>query len=97
MDLMRFNKIFSVLLLSLIFLSVNRVTASYWEHDVISFTNVSHLTEGDKNHVVIVVIDSGIDFTHDEFHQDLLWTNPMEIPDNGIDDDENGYIDDIHG
>jgi subtilisin family serine protease len=46
--------------------------------------------------VVVAVIDSGIDTLHEDL-KDILWTNPKEIPGNGIDDDNNGYVDDIHG
>lgn len=46
--------------------------------------------------VIVAVIDSGIDTTHEDLKK-ILWTNPKEIPANGIDDDNNGYIDDIHG
>lgn len=46
--------------------------------------------------VVVAVIDSGIDTLHEDL-KTVLWTNPKEIPGNGIDDDKNGYIDDIHG
>jgi subtilisin family serine protease len=46
--------------------------------------------------VLIGVIDSGIDWTHEDL-ADNIWVNPGEIPDNGIDDDGNGYIDDIRG
>lgn len=46
--------------------------------------------------VVIAVIDSGIDGAHADL-RDQLWRNPGEIPGNGIDDDGNGYIDDIVG
>ena len=46
--------------------------------------------------VVVAVIDSGIDTLHEDL-KPVLWTNPKEIPGNGIDDDGNGYIDDIHG
>ena len=46
--------------------------------------------------VVVAVIDSGIDTLHEDL-QSILWTNPKEIPNNGIDDDNNGFIDDIHG
>lgn len=46
--------------------------------------------------VVVAVIDSGIDIQHEDL-QENIWTNPNEIPDNGIDDDRNGYVDDIHG
>lgn len=46
--------------------------------------------------VLVAVIDSGIDTLHEDL-QSILWTNPKEIPNNGIDDDKNGFIDDIHG
>lgn len=46
--------------------------------------------------VVVAVIDSGVDTLHEDL-KDVLWRNPGEIPGNGIDDDHNGYIDDIYG
>jgi len=46
--------------------------------------------------VLVAVIDSGIDTLHEDL-KNILWTNPKEIPGNGIDDDHNGYVDDIHG
>lgn len=53
--------------------------------------------KGKKSKTVIVaVIDSGIDTLHEDL-KPILWTNPGEIPGNGIDDDKNGYIDDVHG
>ncbi len=46
--------------------------------------------------VVVAVIDSGIDPKHEDL-VGRMWTNTREIPGNGIDDDGNGYVDDIHG
>jgi len=46
--------------------------------------------------VIVAVIDSGVDYTHPDLI-DNIWTNPAEIAGNGIDDDQNGYVDDIHG
>jgi len=46
--------------------------------------------------VVVAVIDSGIDIEHEDL-QGKIWTNTKEIAGNGIDDDGNGYIDDVHG
>tara|TARA_R100000005_G_C5001377_1_gene208573 strand:- start:1513 stop:3207 length:1695 start_codon:yes stop_codon:yes gene_type:complete len=46
--------------------------------------------------VLVAVIDSGIDIEHEDL-KDVIWTNPGEIPNNGIDDDNNGFIDDVHG
>ena len=46
--------------------------------------------------VLVAVIDSGVDTLHEDL-KPVLWTNSKEIPGNGIDDDHNGYVDDIHG
>jgi len=46
--------------------------------------------------VVVAVVDTGIDFTHPDIAANI-WTNTGEIPNNGIDDDGNGYVDDVHG
>ncbi|RMF24895.1 MAG: peptidase S8, partial [Bacteroidetes bacterium] len=46
--------------------------------------------------VVVAVIDSGVDCEHEDL-QDVIWVNEDEIPDNGRDDDGNGYVDDVHG
>ena len=46
--------------------------------------------------IIVGVIDSGVDYNHEDL-KSVMWTNPGEIPNNGIDDDKNGYIDDIHG
>lgn len=47
-------------------------------------------------HPVVAIISRGFDFEHEDL-QEALWTNKKEIPGNGIDDDKNGYVDDIHG
>jgi subtilisin family serine protease len=44
----------------------------------------------------VAVIDTGVDYNHPDLAANI-WTNPGEIPDNGIDDDNNGYIDDVRG
>lgn len=46
--------------------------------------------------VVVAVIDGGVDPLHEDL-KDVMWTNPGEIPANGIDDDKNGYVDDVYG
>ena len=46
--------------------------------------------------IVVAVVDSGVDTAHPDLAANL-WTHPGETPDNGIDDDGNGYVDDVHG
>jgi len=46
--------------------------------------------------VIVAILDSGVDYAHEDL-KDNMWVNPNEIPDNQIDDDKNGYIDDIFG
>lgn len=46
--------------------------------------------------VIVGIVDSGVDIEHEDL-VDVIWTNTKEIPGNGIDDDNNGYIDDVHG
>ena len=63
----------------------------------ISLDQAYQQLKGKKSQTVIVaVIDSGIDTLHEDLRP-ILWTNPKEIPGNGIDDDKNGYVDDVHG
>ncbi len=49
-----------------------------------------------KRSVIVAIIDTGIDINHQEL-RDAIWTNPGEIDGDGIDNDGNGYVDDIHG
>lgn len=46
--------------------------------------------------VIVAILDSGIDTAHEDLRKNL-WRNPREIPGNGIDDDKNGYVDDVYG
>ncbi len=53
------------------------------------------LTCGDPS-VIVAVVDEGVKYTHPDL-RDNMWINTGEVPDNGIDDDNNGYVDDIYG
>jgi thermitase len=53
------------------------------------------LSTGDPD-VVIAIIDFGVDLAHPDL-QSQIWTNADEVPDNGVDDDGNGYVDDVYG
>ncbi len=46
--------------------------------------------------VIVAVIDSGVDYEHEDL-VGKIWSNPKEIPNNNVDDDGNGFVDDIHG
>mgnify|MGYP000299647323 CR=1 FL=1 len=49
-----------------------------------------------KRQVIVALIDTGVDITHPEL-SGSIWTNTGEIPGDGIDNDGNGYIDDVYG
>jgi len=52
---------------------------------------------GQNAQTIVAIIDTGVDISHTDFNPDSFWVNSEEIPQNGIDDDNNGYIDDING
>lgn len=63
----------------------------------VSANKALNYLQGKKGQTVVVaVIDSGVDIEHEDL-KDIIWTNPGEIAGNGIDDDNNGYVDDVHG
>lgn len=63
----------------------------------ISTEKAYELLTGKKSTPVVVgVLDGGIDYSHEDL-KDVIWTNPKEVASNGEDDDNNGYIDDLHG
>ncbi|MEO9023231.1 MAG: S8 family peptidase [Ginsengibacter sp.] len=73
---------------------LDRATTGYYG---ISLDKAYDFLKGRKSQPVIVaVIDSGVDTLHEDL-KPVLWHNPGEIPGNGIDDDHNGYVDDVYG
>jgi subtilisin family serine protease len=55
-----------------------------------------HFKLTQKREIIVAIIDAGVDIDHEELTH-AIWSNPNEIAGNGIDDDKNGYIDDLHG
>jgi subtilisin family serine protease/photosystem II stability/assembly factor-like uncharacterized protein len=63
--------------------------------EMLNMRKAWEISKGSKS-IKIAIVDSGIDWSHEDLNGNL-WTNPGEIPDNGIDDDNDGYVDDVHG
>lgn len=68
---------------------------SLWAHNQMQSAGAWDLAQGSDS-LVALVIDTGIDYRHPDLAANM-WKNPLEIAANGIDDDKNGYIDDVHG
>ena len=66
-----------------------------WSLPLMKMPQAWAIEKGSRD-VVIAIIDSGIDYRHDDLAS-KIWINPGEVPDNGLDDDGNGYVDDVHG
>ena len=66
-----------------------------WNLASISMPRAWAIERGDPS-IVVAVVDTGVTLDHPDF-EGQLWTNPGEIPGNGIDDDGNGFVDDVRG
>ena len=66
-----------------------------WHLPVIKAAEAWDISEGSPD-IVIGIVDSGTDWNHPDLNADI-WRNPGEIPGNGVDDDNNGYVDDVVG
>lgn len=66
-----------------------------WALAKVRAENAWNTTKGNRS-IVVAVIDTGIDYKHPDLAANM-WTNTQEIPDNDIDDDKNGYVDDVVG
>ncbi|MCY3551196.1 MAG: S8 family serine peptidase [Candidatus Poribacteria bacterium] len=66
-----------------------------WNLPLMKLPQAWAIEKGDRE-VVIAIIDSGIDYRHDDLAP-KAWINPGEVPDNDLDDDGNGYVDDVYG
>jgi hypothetical protein len=76
-------------------LRANPANIVHWHLDMIKAQEAWDISRGSKD-VVIAIIDDAVLTTHEDL-RDNIWINPKEIPNNRIDDDRNGYIDDING
>ena len=69
--------------------------SSNWWHETINSSEAWSITEGSPD-IIVGVIDTGVDYRHQDL-RDNIAVNSAEIPNNNIDDDNNGYVDDYYG
>ena len=87
-------------------LSAQKKPGIHWYHSAPKKNNMGisldkayeseFIQKGTATDIIVAVIDGGTDVNHEDL-KDVLWTNSKEIAGNGLDDDNNGYIDDVHG
>ncbi|WP_293129505.1 S8 family serine peptidase [Microcoleus sp. bin38.metabat.b11b12b14.051] len=78
-----------------LFPAVPNFGGNNWGRDLVNAPEVWNQEITGKG-IVVAVVDGGVDYTHPDLNGNI-WRNPGEIPGNGIDDDRNGFIDDIGG
>jgi subtilisin family serine protease len=75
--------------------NISLFSKELWHLNTIGAKNAWTISKGVQD-IIVAVIDTGCDIEHHDLKSNL-WKNTREIPDNGIDDDNNGYIDDVYG
>lgn len=70
-------------------------TSSQWNLFQINASDAWNISTGDAA-VTVAIVDDAVEITHPDLAP-VIWTNPGEVPNNGIDDDGNGYVDDVNG
>ena len=78
-----------------VFPNVQDLGGNFWGVDTVNAPEVWAQGYTGKD-TIVAVIDTGIDYTHEDLDNNI-WLNENELPDNGIDDDGNGYVDDLYG
>ncbi|NIT58057.1 MAG: S8 family serine peptidase [Aliifodinibius sp.] len=76
----------------------------HWDEETTRFRGISNdkayyellANKSPKKTITVAVIDGGVDTKHEDL-DDIIWINEDEVPNNGKDDDNNGYVDDVHG
>ena len=100
------KKIIIIISLSVFTLGFNNIIYSQVDPQILNWYNGDKGMQTQKGYkkiknrksstVIVAVIDSGVDIEHEDL-KGKIWTNSKEIPNNNIDDDKNGFIDDMHG
>ncbi len=92
---MRILFLFAILITPLL-LKAQSPSTDWFHKEIQAEDAYSSLGSRSSTPVIVAVIDSGVDIEHEDLSENV-WVNTDEIPGNGIDDDKNGYVDDVHG